>query len=203
MAMEIKDFISSGILEVYCLGLASQDEIKLVEKFSRESKEVRDEIESVHETLNNYAFASLKNPPAFLKDKIINSVLNQNALDKKLKLPPRLNSDSTVSEWMKYISDNNISPPENYGDVYLLDLPTNEKLTTYIAWANKGAVVEESHENEDEYLFMLKGHCSVTINGIVGYYREGDIVFIPGKTLHRAEVLSDEPMILIGQRIAA
>ena len=203
MAMEIKDFISSGILEVYCLGLASQDEIKLVEKFSRESKEVRDEIESVHETLNNYAFASSKNPPALLKDKIINSVLNKNAPDKKLQFPPRLNSDSTVSEWIKYISDNNIRPPENYGDVYLLDLPGNEKLTTYIAWANKGAVVEESHENEDEYLFMLKGHCSVTINGIVGFYREGDIVFVPGKALHRAEVLSDEPMILVGQRIAA
>ncbi len=201
--MEIKDFISSGILEVYCLGLASQDEIKLVEKFSRESKEVRDEIESVHETLNNYAFASSKNPPALLKDKIINSVLNKNAPDKKLQFPPRLNSDSTVSEWIKYISDNNIRPPENYGDVYLLDLPGNEKLTTYIAWANKGAVVEESHENEDEYLFMLKGHCSVTINGIVGFYREGDIVFVPGKALHRAEVLSDEPMILVGQRIAA
>ena len=50
---------------------------------------------------------------------------------------------------------------------------------------------------------MLKGYCSVTINGIIGYYREGDIVFIPGKALHRAEALSDEPMILIGQRIAA
>ena len=63
--------------------------------------------------------------------------------------------------------------------------------------------MEESHENEDEYLFMLKGYCSVTINGKIGYYREGDIVFIPGRALHRAEVLSDEPMILVGQRLAA
>ena len=201
--MEIKDLISSGIIEIYCLGLASEDEIKLVLKFSQESKEVRDEIASVYETLNNYAFASSKNPPAFLKNKIINSVLNQHATDNQIQFPPRLNSDSTVSEWLKYISDNNISPPENYGAVYLLDLPGNEKVTTYIAWANKGAVVEESHENEDEYLLMLKGRCSVTINGIVGYYREGDVVFVPGKALHRAEVLSDETMILVGQRIAA
>ena len=203
MAMEIKNLISSGIIEIYCLGLASEEEIKLVEKFSHESKEVRDEIASVHETLNNYAFASSKNPPPLLKDKIINSVLNQTSTDKKIQFPPRLNADSTVSEWIKYISDNKIYPPENYGDVYLLDLPGNEKVTTYIAWANKGAVVEESHENEDEYLLMLKGRCSVTIDGVVGYYREGDIVFIPGKALHRAEVLSDEPMILVGQRLAA
>ena len=201
--MEIKEFISSGIIEMYCMGLASDEEVKQVEKFALESKEVRDEILSVSETLNQYALSVSKNPSATLKNKIVNYIINAEKEKQKIQFPPRLTNKSTVSEWIKYISDNNIVHPDNYEEAFLLDLPGNEKQTTYIAWAKKGAVVEETHDNEDEYLFMLKGYCSVTVNGKIGYYREGDIVFIPGKALHRAEVLSDEPMILIGQRIAA
>ncbi len=201
--MKIKELISSGIIEIYCMGLASDEEVKEIEKYALESKEVRDEILSVSETLNHYALSVSKNPSSSLKNKIVNYIINAEKGNQKFQFPPRLSNTSTVSEWFKYISDNNISPPENYEEAFLLDLPGSEKQTTYIAWAKKGAVVEEMHENEDEYLFMLKGYCSVTINGIIGYYREGDIVFIPGKALHRAEVLSDEPMILIGQRIAA
>lgn len=201
--MEIKDFISSGIIEIYCMGIATDDETKQIEKLAFQSKDVRDEIASVYETLNQYAIAASKSPSPSLKNKIINFILNAEKEEQKFQFPPRLTLASTVSEWFEYISDNNIPQPENYGDVFVLDLPGNEKQSTYIAWAKKGAVVEESHENEDEYLFMLKGYCSVTINGKIGYYREGDIVFIPGRALHRAEVLSDEPMILVGQRLAA
>ena len=201
--MEIKDIISSGLIEMYCMGLASADEIKLIEKFASQSKEVKDEIESVHESLNQYALASSQNPSPLLKNKIISYILNAKRKNQPFQFPPRLTSSSTISEWLNYITENNIAAPENYDEVFLIDLPGNEKQFTYIAWAKKGAVVEESHENEDEYLLMLKGHCSVTINGKIGYYKEGDVIFIPGKTLHRAESLSDEPMILVGQRFAA
>ena len=50
--MEIKDFISSGIIEIYCMGIATDEETKQIEKIAFQSKDVRDEIASVYETLN-------------------------------------------------------------------------------------------------------------------------------------------------------
>jgi len=193
--MEINEFISSGIIELYCMGAASEVETKLVEKLAAENKEVRDEIVAVNEALQLFAAASRKTPAGQLKNKIMTALGNQ--------FPPRLSPASKAEEWKSYLEKNSIIPPENYEQIHLVDLPGNETMTTYVVWARKGSVVEESHSDEDEYLFMLNGYCSITIDGKLNYYKEGDIAFIPKGAVHRAEALSDEPMLIIGQRVAA
>src|SRR4029079_6930948 len=99
--------------------------------------------------------------------------------EKIIPIPPKLSAQTTVEEWMHYLSQNNIDSLPEFDDIFLFDLPGNETQTSYMAWAKKGAIVEEAHEEEDEYLFMLKGRCSVTINGVINYYKEGDLIFIP------------------------
>lgn len=198
--MEIKELLSSGIIELYCMGVATDEECKQVEKLALQSNDIRNKIVAVNETLALYSEKFSKTPSASVKNKIMDAI---DALEQKIAFPPALNPQSGVEEWLKYLSDNNIKAPEQLEGFHLLDLPGNAKQFTYIVWADKGTVVEESHDDEDEYLFMLKGHCSVTIDGKVGYYKEGDIVFIPRKSVHRAEALSDERMLIIGQRIAA
>lgn len=200
--MEIKEFISSGIIEMYCLGIATEDERRQVEKLASENNSVRDEILAVREALELYATAARTSPPATLKNKIMAAVMNSGH-EQPPGFPPRITRDSTVEEWINYITGNHLAPPGAYKSLHVLDLPGDEKQSTYIVWAKKGAVVEESHAEEDEYLLMLKGNCSIAIDGQMGYYHEGDLVFIPKKSVHRAEVLSDEPMLVIGQRIAA
>jgi quercetin dioxygenase-like cupin family protein len=200
--MKSEELISSGIIEVYCMGIASDEEKALVEKFASENKEVRDEIAAVNRALNLYADVVGKSPRPALKNKIM-EVLSMGGSPASLSFPPRMNMQTTASEWMKYIYDNNIQQPAPGNDIQMLDLPGNEKQVTYIAWAQKGAVVEESHADEDEYLLMIKGTCTITVNGVVTKYGAGDIVFIPKNTVHRAEVISDEQMIVVGQRIAA
>jgi len=201
--MEINEFISSGIIEMYCLGIATEEETKQVEKFASENNAVRDEILIVREALELYATARQTLPPVTLKNKIMAAISNSEKQEEQPGFPSRLTAHSTVEEWMNYIALNHLVPPKEYEDLYLLDLPGDKKQSTYIVWAKQGAVVEESHSEEDEYLLMLKGNCSIAIGGKIGYYHEGDLVFIPKKSVHRAQVLSDEPMIVIGQRIAA
>ena len=197
--MQIKEFIESGIIEMYCMELVSDEEKTLVEKMAAEHKEVRNEIAAVNAALKLYSIASEKSPSASLKDKILDAILNP----APIALPPRLSMNTAFEEWDKYIKENKIKTPAEYDEVFLLDLPGDHKQSTYIAWAKNGAVVEESHDAEDEFLFMLRGSCSVTINGVIGYYNAGDVVFIPKNAVHRAEVTSEEPMILMGQRLAA
>jgi len=198
--MEIKEFISSGLIEVYCLGMASDEEKLLVERFASRHAEVRREIKEVSDALLSLERSESISPPEALRDKILSQI---NFLEMQQSFPPRITLHSTTDEWLRYLSGNNISAPVDYEQIHLQDLPGNEYQTTYVVWAKKGAVVEESHADEEEFLLMLRGNCSVIINGKTGYYKEGDIVFIPKGAVHRAEVLSDEPMLIIGQRIAA
>lgn len=201
--MEINNLISSGIIEMYCLGISSTAEKNLVEKLAAENKDVRFEIAAVNEALIAYAIASGKAPAESLKSKIMDAIAGTVSTDQQIQFPPRISLNSRSEDWFRYLADNSIVPPEDYDQFHLFDLPGNEKQATYIAWAKKGAVVEESHADEDEYLLMLKGNCSVTIDSRLGYYKEGDIVFIPKGAVHRTEALSAEPMLIIGQRIAA
>lgn len=198
--MNIEEILSSGVIEMYCLGLASDDEKKFIEDLASKNKTIREEIASVNEALRLYALASEKSPASSLKNKILDAIKNSETI---IAFPPRITLDSDVSEWMKYITENNISAPKNFEVAHIVDLPGNEKQSTYVAWAKKGAVIEEEHSDEDEYLLMINGYCSVTIDGVIGYYKEGDVVFIPNGCLHRAEALSDGIMMLVGQRIAA
>jgi len=52
-------------------------------------------------------------------------------------------------------------------------------------------------------LFVFHGTCTMTINGKISHHKAGDLIAIKHSSLHKAEATSDEPMILIGQRIAA
>lgn len=200
--METKSLISSGIIELYCMGIASDDDKILVEQAAAKSKEVRDEIAAVSNALFMYSTMAGKKPRVELK-KIIMDAIHAEQDAKTISFPPRITINSTVVEWLKYITENNITQPSPGADIQLLDLPGNENQVTYIAWAKKGVAVEESHPDEDEYLFMLIGRCSVTINGVRNNYKAGDVIFIPKNSVHRAEALSDEPMLLVGQRLAA
>lgn len=197
----IKDFINSGIIEVYCMGAATDEEQLQVEQMAQQYPEVRDEIRAVREALENYALGSSPVPFAEIKNKIMEVIASEE--NNRLSFPPRITTQTNIEEWQEYISRNSITTPVDYDMFYLLNLPSNEQQYSYMAWARQGAVLEETHGEEDEYLFMMEGHCSVTIAGVIGYYKAGDVVFIPKGALHRAEALSTEPMLLIGQRIVS
>ena len=68
--MNTKEYIESGIIESYVLGVTTVGESAEVEQLALEYPEIQAEIESVSNTFENYALQFEKEPPAFLKDKI-------------------------------------------------------------------------------------------------------------------------------------
>ncbi len=68
--MNTKEYIESGIIESYVLGLTTVGESAEVEGLALQYPEIQTEIESVSNTFENYALQFEKEPPAFLKDKI-------------------------------------------------------------------------------------------------------------------------------------
>lgn len=68
--MNIQEYIASGVLESYVLGLANEKEIAEVEQLAAKSPEIKAEIRAIEEALESYAFANAKTPPAHLQNQI-------------------------------------------------------------------------------------------------------------------------------------
>jgi anti-sigma-K factor RskA len=68
--MNIQEYIASGVLESYVLGLANENEIAEIEALALKSPEIKAEIRAIEDALESYAFANAQAPPAHLKGQI-------------------------------------------------------------------------------------------------------------------------------------
>lgn len=75
--MNTKEYIASGIIESYVLGITTAGESAEVERLALQYPEIQAEIESVGNTFENYALQYEKEPPAFLKDKIMAELFSE------------------------------------------------------------------------------------------------------------------------------
>jgi anti-sigma-K factor RskA len=97
--LDIKDYISSGILEAYVLGSLSSDEAEQVELMSTEHPEVRKELRAIEDGLFHYAQKLSINPSASLKESIFISIENGGKKEqKKEKDTKPVKKESKVQE---------------------------------------------------------------------------------------------------------
>lgn len=68
--MDIKEYISSGIIEAYVMGLASEEEVRILECVQSHNAEVREAILEAQDTLGELASSQAIAPPAELKASI-------------------------------------------------------------------------------------------------------------------------------------
>ncbi|MFY1046915.1 anti-sigma factor [Chryseobacterium sp. GP-SGM7] len=86
--MDSKEYISSGILESYILGLASPEEAGILECVMKNNAEVKAAFEEAQKTFELLATAQAVTPPNDLKSKIWDKIqLEQNVPDEKPVVP--------------------------------------------------------------------------------------------------------------------
>lgn len=72
--MTAQDIISSGLLELYTMGMASPEEIQQVEAAARLYPEVAAEISAIQGAVENYALAHAVAPDNAVKEKLMNRI---------------------------------------------------------------------------------------------------------------------------------
>ncbi len=72
--MDIKAFKTSGILELYVLGLASEEEAREVEALMEQHPEIAEEVAAIRDALDRYAEAHGVNPPEGLKERLLHKL---------------------------------------------------------------------------------------------------------------------------------
>jgi len=72
--MDIKQFLNSGIIEKYVLGLADREDMNRVEKMAAEYPEVNQHICKMQNCMEEYAEMHAIKPPKHLKNKILSKI---------------------------------------------------------------------------------------------------------------------------------
>jgi anti-sigma-K factor RskA len=72
--LNIEEYIASGILESYVLGIATQEEAAEVEKLAAQHPRIQAEIEAIRASLEVYARQFEKAPPPSLRDKVLQAL---------------------------------------------------------------------------------------------------------------------------------
>ncbi|MPS64722.1 MAG: hypothetical protein DI622_20710 [Chryseobacterium sp.] len=88
--MNTKEYISSGIIESYILGLASPEEAGILECVMKNNAEVKAAVEEAQKTLEDLATAQSVTPPADLKTKIWNRIQQEQTVE---ELHPVVSAD--------------------------------------------------------------------------------------------------------------
>lgn len=72
--MDIRGYITSGILELYVNGLTTPEEGREVEEMAAQHPEIQQEIDAIRETMEQYVRSHEIQPPADLKGKIMQRI---------------------------------------------------------------------------------------------------------------------------------
>ncbi|GAB4489378.1 MAG: hypothetical protein OHK0045_12430 [Raineya sp.] len=95
--MNIQEYIESGILSIYVLGIATEEERAEVEQMAAKYPEIREELYSLQASINEYASQFELQPPKGLKERIMKSID-----DAYTKNSPHLGSAEKSFAFQKY-----------------------------------------------------------------------------------------------------
>jgi len=201
---QLSQFLESGILELYVMGIASPEEIKEVEQMALLYPEIRQEIELIERGLEEYALTQAVQPKATLKPLIMASInyIERVNNGEPLSAAPLLSPTSRKEEFAYWLDNPEFDLPEDFEGAYAKIINANLKATTAIIWI-KEFTDNEIHHNEYEHFLILEGTCDFSIGEEVHHLVPGDYLKIPLHTPHIAKVTSDIPCKAILQRVAA
>jgi mannose-6-phosphate isomerase-like protein (cupin superfamily) len=202
--VNIEEYIESGILEMYVLGVTSAEENAEVQKMASIHREIVDEIDNICMAVEVDAQRKAIEPAAIIKPFIMSMVDYMERLSNGEQpcIPPLLNEESSVSDYSEWINRQDMYLPDDFKDFHAKIIGYSPQVTTAIVWIKNGAP-EETHQRELENFLILEGSCEITIEDKVHQLAAGSYLSIPLYKKHHLTITSSIPCKIILQRIAA
>jgi len=201
---KISEYIQSGLLESYVLGLATPLEAKEVEEMAATHDEVRAAIDEFSKILEKKILASAVAPDPVVKPMLMATLNYIDRLEKgeKITFPPLLDEGSKISDYEEWLTRPDMSAPADFNDIHAKIIAHTSEVTTAIVWI-KDFAPGEVHTNELEKFLIVEGTCDITIEKDTFSLVPGDFLAIPLFKDHTVKVTSGIPCKVILQRVAA
>ncbi|MEP6594487.1 MAG: cupin domain-containing protein [Ginsengibacter sp.] len=200
----VKEYIESGILELYVLGVTTDKENEEVEKIASSSYEIRKEIEDISIAIEAYARGNAIAPAPTIRPFLMAVIDYTERLKngEQPSFPPILNKDSKIADYEEWISQADSKFPQDFKDFHAKIIGYTPEVTTAIVWI-KDMAPQEVHDREFEKFLILEGTCTITIEEDAYHLVTGDVLSIPLYKKHDVKITSAIPCKVILQRVAA
>jgi mannose-6-phosphate isomerase-like protein (cupin superfamily) len=202
--MDIKEIISSGVLEQYVLGNLSKEELLEIERMAATHPEIRGEIENISGVLEHLARANAVTPGRNVKAFLMATIDFMERMEKgeAPSSPPILSENSKRIDFASWLDREDMVLPSGAEDIYAKIIGNENDTVTAIVWI-KTETPPESHHHEHEKFLILEGTCDIVVETEVHRLAPGDYFAIPLHKNHTVKVTSDIPCKVILQRAAA
>lgn len=200
----IQEYLNSGILELYVLGITSNDETIEVTQLAEKHVEIRNEIDAIIEALKLYSQESAPEISPATKALLFATIDYKERLrnGEKYIMAPLLNKYSKIEDFKTWIERTDMQPSDEYESLDAKIISASPEVTTLVVWLKYGAP-SEIHDNEFEHFLIVEGTCTITIGNEKHNLIPGDYLSIPLFIDHDVEVTSTVACKVILQRVAA
>lgn len=156
--MTIAEYIKSGILETYVLGLATPQEAAEIEDLIKKYPEIKAEIQAIETALEEYAFDNAIEAPAGLQDKIWEKIKEgETGNIKELKIKPisdtvePFEAPMKVSFWNNYlrIAASVLLLLSVLGNIYLFGKWKNTQKELVLALTDNSTLAQQTKYSND------------------------------------------------------
>jgi quercetin dioxygenase-like cupin family protein len=202
--MDITEYINSGILDLYVLGLTSDEENLQITALARSNSMIADEIDKLSEQLLQISGAAVDavNPTV---EPMVLAVINYTQRLQSGEahwIAPELSASSTPQEFSSWTGRTDFTLPPHEPPVHIRIMSHTPEATTAVVWLKHGSPAEK-HDDQYERFLVLEGTCDIKIDGAVHSLSPGDFLQIPLHLSHEVEVTSANYCKVILQRAAA
>jgi mannose-6-phosphate isomerase-like protein (cupin superfamily) len=200
----VEEYINSGILEIYVLGMTSAEETVKVNEMAAKFVEIRTEIEEISKALEIDSSKKSFGPNETVKPYLMAVVDYTERLKggEPMTFPPILTKESKIIDFEEWTSRADMVLTDDFENMYAKLIGHNPEATTAISWI-KSHTPLEVHETELERFLILEGSCDITIGADIHSLKAGDFIAIPLHIGHSLVVTSNIPCKVILQRVAA
>ena len=200
----LKEYIESGILECYVLGVTNAEESVEVEEMAVAYNEIRIEMSLIRESVEKYAQFHAIEPPITIKPFLIATIDYTERLKngEPVTAPPILHEGSAVEDYNDWLKAEAAVLPDDFDNLHARIIGYTPETVTAIVWIKEFAP-PEVHTDELEKFLIVEGTCNIIIGEEVHPLAPGSVLSIPLYIQHEVKVTSDIPCKVILQRIAA
>jgi quercetin dioxygenase-like cupin family protein len=197
------NYINSGILEQYVLGIATDEECKEVEIMAASDAAVHAEIELIKASIETYAASYAIEPNPVVKPFLMATIdFTERMKNGEIAaVPPMLTQNSTINDYSPWLSRPDMVSTGKE-DVFAKIIGYTPEAITAIVWL-KSYAPHEVHDNEYERFLIVEGTCDIIVEDEVNQLVAGDYFAIPLHKKHIVKVTSSITCKVILQRVAA
>ena len=198
--MSLIDYIHSGMIEDYCLGLLTPDEMEDVAKQANLNPEIKERIEEYQLALKQYATALNPDNVESHKKKLMEILDNLEAETSiEIKNLPLINKYSSSKKWLPLAKS--VFPSALTEPTLMYKLRDEKGINQFLIWTIADAPYE-LHDDVYETLLLLEGECICRVGEDAYHLNSGDFLAIPLHKPHNLEVVNG-PVLLLVQRLEA